>query len=70
MAVQVTTTEVDDLTTSYPADGGGLFTEADLARAEAFAAEVTGHQAAAYNAVLTYLGDRLGIWRTLASPRA
>jgi SAM-dependent methyltransferase len=39
----------------------------DLAKAEAFALEVAGHQGAAYNAVLGYLGDRLGLWRALAS---
>jgi SAM-dependent methyltransferase len=39
----------------------------DLAKAEAFAIEVAGHQGAAYNAVLGYLGERLGLWRALAA---
>ena len=39
----------------------------DLARVEEFACEVAGHPAAAYNGVLVYLGDRLGLWRALAS---
>jgi SAM-dependent methyltransferase len=41
--------------------------EIDLASVEAFAARVAADQAAAYNAVLIHLGDRLGLWRALAS---
>lgn len=39
----------------------------DLAKLEEFAGKVSADQAAAYNAILVYLGDRLGLWRTLAS---
>lgn len=39
----------------------------DFAKLEEFAGRVAGHQAAAYNAVLVYLGDRLGLWQALAS---
>ena len=39
----------------------------DLARVEAFAMQVAVDQGAASNAVLAYLGDRLGIWRALAT---
>ena len=39
----------------------------DLAILEGFATRVALDRAAAYNAVLVYLGDRLGIWRELAS---
>lgn len=39
----------------------------DLARLEEFAGKVSTDQAAAYNAILVYLGDRLGLWRALAS---
>lgn len=39
----------------------------DLAVLEGFATRVALDRAAAYNAVLVYLGDRLGIWRELAS---
>lgn len=39
----------------------------DLEALEAFATKVAIDRAAAYNGVLVYLGDRLGIWRTLAS---
>ncbi len=39
----------------------------DLAAVEAFAGKVAADQAAAYNAVLVYLGDRLGLWKALAS---
>jgi 2-polyprenyl-3-methyl-5-hydroxy-6-metoxy-1,4-benzoquinol methylase len=42
----------------------------DLAKVEAFANKVGIDQAAGYHAVLVYLGDRLGIWRTLASAGA
>ncbi len=35
--------------------------------AHAFAMKVLGDRAHAYNSVLVYLGDRLGIWRALAS---
>lgn len=41
--------------------------EIDLARVEAFAMQVAIDQGAASNAVLAYLGDRLGLWRTLAT---
>ena len=39
----------------------------DLAAVEEFAGKVAADQTAAYNAVLIYLGDRLGIWKALAS---
>ena len=39
----------------------------DLARVEEFAGQVAGHAAIAYNGVLVYLGDRLGLCRALAS---
>ena len=39
----------------------------DFARLEEFAGKVAGDQAAAYNALLVYLGDRLGLWQALAS---
>lgn len=39
----------------------------DLDRLEEFVGKVAADQAAAYNAILVYLGDRLGLWRTLAS---
>ncbi len=39
----------------------------DLARVEEFAGLVAGHAAIAYNGVLVYLGDRLGLYRALAS---
>lgn len=39
----------------------------DLAAVEAFAGKVATDAAAGYNAVLVHLGDRLGLWRTLAS---
>lgn len=39
----------------------------DQAAVEEFYGKVAIDQAAAYNAVLAYLGDRLGLWRTLAS---
>jgi SAM-dependent methyltransferase len=39
----------------------------DLAVLEAFAGKVAADQAAAYNAVLVYLGDRLGLWKALSS---
>ena len=39
----------------------------DLARLEEFAGKVATDQAAAYNAILVYLGDRLGFWRALGS---
>jgi SAM-dependent methyltransferase len=38
----------------------------DLARVEAFATKLAGDQGVAANAVLAYLGDRLGLWRALA----
>ncbi len=38
----------------------------DAVKLEEFAGKVAGDQAAAYNAILVYLGDRLGIWRSLA----
>jgi SAM-dependent methyltransferase len=41
--------------------------EIDLTAVEEFYGKVAVDQAAAYNAVLVYLGDRLGLWRTLAS---
>lgn len=39
----------------------------DLAKLEEFAGKVAGDQAAAYNAILVHLGDRLGLWTALAS---
>jgi SAM-dependent methyltransferase len=39
----------------------------DFGRLEEFAGKVAADQAAAYNAVLVHLGDRLGLWRALAS---
>lgn len=39
----------------------------DLAKLEAFATKVAIDRAVAYNSVLVYLGDRLGLWKTLAS---
>lgn len=42
-------------------------TALDLARLEGFATRVALDRAAAYNGVLVYLGDRLGIWRALAA---
>jgi len=39
----------------------------DLERVQAFAQKVSGDQGLAANAVLAYLGDRLGIWRALAA---
>jgi SAM-dependent methyltransferase len=41
--------------------------ELDLVEVEAFAMKVMADQAVATNAVLAYLGDRLGVWRTLGS---
>ena len=41
--------------------------ELDLDRVLAFAGQVAENHAIASNGVLTYLGDRLGLWRTLAS---
>ena len=42
----------------------------DLATVEAFAGRIAGDQAVAYNALLVYLGDRLGLWKALASVEA
>lgn len=42
-------------------------TAPDLELLEAFATKVAIDRAAAYNGVLVYLGDRLGIWRALAA---
>jgi SAM-dependent methyltransferase len=39
----------------------------DLNKVEAFAMKVAIDRAVAYNSVLVYLGDRLGLWKTLAS---
>lgn len=39
----------------------------DLGKVEAFAMKVAIDRAVAYNSVLVYLGDRLGLWKTLAS---
>ena len=39
----------------------------DFGKLEEFAGKVAGDQAAAYNAILVYLGDRLGLWQALAS---
>ena len=39
----------------------------DLARVEEFAYVVAAHAAQAYNGVLVYLGDRLGLWKALAA---
>jgi SAM-dependent methyltransferase len=42
-------------------------TSVDLTAVEQFAGKVATDQAAAYNSVLVYLGDRLGLWKALAS---
>ena len=42
----------------------------DVAKLEEFAGKVAADQAAAYNAILVYLGDRVGLWRALASVRS
>ncbi len=56
-----------DTDTHTGAAAGPAATEAEfVARVQAFALKVAGDQGAAANAVLTYLGDRLGMWRTLA----
>jgi SAM-dependent methyltransferase len=39
----------------------------DATKLEEFFGKVSADQAAAYNAILVYLGDRLGLWRALAS---
>jgi 2-polyprenyl-3-methyl-5-hydroxy-6-metoxy-1,4-benzoquinol methylase len=39
----------------------------DFEKLEEFVGKVQADQAAAYNAILVYLGDRLGLWRALAS---
>lgn len=39
----------------------------DFGRLEEFAGKVSADQASAYNAILVYLGDRLGLWQALAS---
>jgi len=44
--------------------------ELDLEQVEAFAQKVATDQAITSNAVLAYLGDRLGLWRTLAETDA
>ncbi len=56
-----------DIDTPTGAAAGPASSEAEfVARVQAFALKVAGDQGAAANAVLTYLGDRLGVWRTLA----
>ncbi|MDN5796672.1 MAG: methyltransferase domain-containing protein [Intrasporangium sp.] len=47
-----------------------LTAELDPVRLEEFATKVSVDQAAAYNAILVYLGDRLGLWQHLASVEA
>jgi 2-polyprenyl-3-methyl-5-hydroxy-6-metoxy-1,4-benzoquinol methylase len=42
-------------------------TELDLARVEQFAHKVSGDHGVGANALLAYLGDRLGLWRALAA---
>jgi SAM-dependent methyltransferase len=42
----------------------------DVAKLQEFAGKVAADQAAAYNAILVYLGDRVGLWRALASVRS
>ena len=42
----------------------------DLTRVQTFAMKVAGDHAVANNAALAYLGDRLGLWRALASTPA
>ena len=42
-------------------------TEIDLGELEAFATKVAIDRSVAYHSVLVYLGDRLGLWRVLAS---
>jgi 2-polyprenyl-3-methyl-5-hydroxy-6-metoxy-1,4-benzoquinol methylase len=39
----------------------------DFGKLEEFVGKVQADQAAAYNAILVYLGDRLGLWRALAT---
>jgi 2-polyprenyl-3-methyl-5-hydroxy-6-metoxy-1,4-benzoquinol methylase len=39
----------------------------DFEKLEEFVGKVQADQAAAYNSILVYLGDRLGLWRALAS---
>ena len=57
-----------DIATREPIDTTEqVGTEIDFARVEAFAMQVAVDQGAAGNAVLAYLGDRLGIWRALAT---
>jgi 2-polyprenyl-3-methyl-5-hydroxy-6-metoxy-1,4-benzoquinol methylase len=41
--------------------------DVDVARVEQFAEKIAADQAVSTNAVLAYLGDRLGLWRALAS---
>jgi SAM-dependent methyltransferase len=42
----------------------------DSGTLEEFTGKVAADQAAAYNAILVHLGDRLGLWRALAATRA
>ena len=51
-------------------DNASAVDELDLEQVEAFAEKVATDQAIASNAVLAYLGDRLGLWRTLAEADA
>lgn len=39
----------------------------DFGKLEEFAGKVSADQAAAYNAILVHLGDRLGLWQSLSS---
>ncbi len=50
---------------SHPHEPRGSTTP-DLAAVEAFTGHVAGHAAAALNSILVTLGDRLGLWRTMA----
>jgi SAM-dependent methyltransferase len=57
------TTATRDEETSTATATGPL----DVGALEAFAARIAGDLSVAYNSVQVYLGDRLGIWRALAS---
>jgi SAM-dependent methyltransferase len=56
----------------HPTEGSIMTTQLDapqldFGRLEEFAGKVAADQAAAYNAILVHLGDRLGLWQTLAT---
>ncbi|MFE0751540.1 class I SAM-dependent methyltransferase [Gordonia sp. NPDC058843] len=54
------------MTTTTDSAGTETDTAVDLARVEAFAGQVSSDLTHAYHSISTYLGDRLGLWRTLA----